>query len=278
MAYLKLASAASFAEKARSVAENYRTVYMKGTIGSPLTAELLKNRAAQYPDWYTAARKKTLESYCGCGNGKKYFGFDCVCLIKSLLWGWNGNEKLPHGGAVYESGSVPDVTVAGLVALCDKASSDFGSILPGELLYMDGHVGLYIGNGLGVECTTAWNGGVQISAVGNQVGTAGRGYPIRKWKGHCRLPWLDYAEKQAENKSAPLPILQKGAKGSAVSVLQGLLTLWGYPPGKCGMDGSFGADTHAALLAFQNAMGLCPNGICDSDCWAAFLGGKEGKA
>ena len=45
--------------------------------------------------------------------GKHYFGFDCVCLIKSLLWGWNGNEKLPHGGAVYESrGLYDDLPVA----------------------------------------------------------------------------------------------------------------------------------------------------------------------
>ena len=29
------------------------------------------------------------------------FGFDCVCLIKGILWGWNGNLNHVYGGATF---------------------------------------------------------------------------------------------------------------------------------------------------------------------------------
>ena len=37
------------------------------------------------------------------------FGFDCVCLIKGILWGWNGNTNAVYGGATYASNGVSDM-------------------------------------------------------------------------------------------------------------------------------------------------------------------------
>lgn len=53
-----------------------------------------------------------------------------------------------------------------------------------------GHWGLYIGDGLAVECTPIWYNGVQITGVGN-IGVKG-GYNSRVWKKHGKLPWVDY--------------------------------------------------------------------------------------
>lgn len=71
-----------------------------------------------------------------------------------------------------------------------------------------------------------------------------------------------------------LPILKKGCAGGAVTVLQGLLILYGYSCGKSGIDGSFGADTDKALRKFQTASGLTADGSCGALTWGALLAGS----
>lgn len=60
----------------------------------------------------------------------------------------------------------------------------------GEAVWLDGHIGVYIGNGLAVECTPKWANKVQITAVGN-IGRKS-GYNNRTWVKHGKLPWIDY--------------------------------------------------------------------------------------
>ena len=83
------------------------------------------------------------------------------------------------------------------------------------------------------------------------------------------------AEKPA-TQQVELPLLQKGSKGSAVKTMQTLLLYWGYEMksgGKTyGVDGSFGAATENALLAFQEAEGMGETGSCNAKTWAALLG------
>ena len=78
-----------------------------------------------------------------------------------------------------------------MIGKCHDLSSNFANIKVGELLWCYGHVGIYIGEGLAVECTPKWRGGVQITAVGN-IG-AKPGYNNRWWERHGKLPYLDYS-------------------------------------------------------------------------------------
>ena len=55
---------------------------------------------------------------------------------------------------------------------------------------MPGHWGMYIGDGLAVECTPIWDNGAQITAVQN-IGTKA-GYLARNWQKHGKLPWVEY--------------------------------------------------------------------------------------
>ena len=55
---------------------------------------------------------------------------------------------------------------------------------------MKGHIGIYIGNGLAVECTPAWKNKVQITAVGN-IGKK-TGYNTRTWTNHGKLNFIKY--------------------------------------------------------------------------------------
>ena len=123
------------------------------------------------------------------------FGFDCVCLIKGILWGWNGNKNAAYGGAVYSSNGVPDINDTQMFNKCYDKSADFSRIIPGEAVWLPGHIGIYIGDGLAVECTPAWRNNVQITSC-NCYKT---GYYRRDWQKHGKLPYVQYAESQASS-------------------------------------------------------------------------------
>lgn len=92
---------------------------------------------------------------------------------------------------MYASNGVPDISANQMIGKCSHISSNFSDIQVGELLWCEGHVGIYIGGGLGVECTPRWDGGVQITAVGN-IG-AKPGYNTRTWERHGKLPYVSYS-------------------------------------------------------------------------------------
>jgi peptidoglycan hydrolase-like protein with peptidoglycan-binding domain len=72
----------------------------------------------------------------------------------------------------------------------------------------------------------------------------------------------------------PMPTLQEGSTGPAVSSLQTLLT--NGAPGQWittpqGIDGNFGAHTKAAVVAFQAWGGVAQDGIVGDQTWAVSL-------
>lgn len=177
------------AKKHEELAKNYKTVYMWGAFGVPVTQDSINQKAKQYPSWYTSTKQSDLKKLIN----QKYFGFDCVNLTKAILWGWCGDSTKSYGGAVYCSNGVPDVNADTLITKCKEVkTTDWDKITVGEGLWMPGHWGLYIGNGLAVECTPSWKNGVQITAVGN-IGSKS-GYNTRTWKKHGKLPYITYVE------------------------------------------------------------------------------------
>ena len=55
------------------------------------------------------------------------------------------------------------------------------------------------------------------------------------------------------------PVIQKGSKGTAVSMLQAML--------RVNVDGDFGNNTETSLKAFQKNVKITANGICGTDSW-----------
>jgi len=85
------------------------------------------------------------------------FGFDCVNLIKSVLWGWTGDKTKSYGGAKYATNGVPDEGADTMIKRCkDATASGWDKVDPGEVVWTTGHIGVYIGNGLAVECSPRW--------------------------------------------------------------------------------------------------------------------------
>ena len=165
------------------LANNHATVYGYGCWGNKLTESLINAKAKQYNWWYTSVKKNQLLKMTKLGYD--VWAFDCVNMIKGILWGWNGDCSKSNGGAVYASNGVPDVSADGMIKLCRELSSDFSNIEIGEAVWQKGHIGVYIGNGEVIECTPAWKNKVQITKLSQ-----------RKWLKHGKLPYITYQTNQ----------------------------------------------------------------------------------
>lgn len=164
----------------KKIATEYRTKYMWGGIGGPITQTYITDRANQYPRYYSPTYIKQLQATIGKG----YFGFDCIGVIKAILWGWSGDASKYWGGITYLSNGVPDVGADWTDKMLLDRSTDMSTVKVGDAVCFPGHIGVYIGDGKVVEATTNFGGGVVISQL------AGRG-----WKSHGRLPWVDYSDQ-----------------------------------------------------------------------------------
>lgn len=160
-----------------------KTMYIKGCFGAPMSPA----NKIRYSN-YTSYNQKIAHQIQNCTPDT--FGFDCVCLIKGILWGWDANVNKEYGGAIYKSNDVPDFPENSIMSYCTDVSDNFAYIVPGEALWMSGHVGVYIGDGKVIEASPKWSNDVQITYLANLGYTQGNS---RKWTKHGKLKWIDYS-------------------------------------------------------------------------------------
>lgn len=257
-----LLKAETFVTTLKKIANEQKTVYAWGMFGSIITKDRVSAKAKQYPYWYTDHKVSTIFVPLYQGS---VWGFDCIGLIKGVLWGWSGDKSKSYGGAVYASNGVPDISADAMIDRCSSISNDMTNISVGEYLWMKGHCGIYIGNGKVVESTPKWNNGVQITAL-----------TARNWLKHGFLPYVEYGSREEvkTSVSVELTVLKKGSKGAEVKTLQRLLNAFGFK-GKDGkvlaVDGSHGSNTDYALRSYQGHKGLAVDGCCGKLTWSALL-------
>lgn len=254
---LPLLKANNFVSKLYEVATTKKTVYAWGMFGSIITKSRVDGKTKQYPYWYT--ERKIASVFAPLYGAKPpVWGFDCIGLIKGVLWGWNGDEGKVYGGAIYADKGVPDVSADAMIGKCTNVSSDMSSIAVGEFLWMKGHCGVYMGNGKVVESSPKWANGVQVTAL-----------TARNWLKHGKLPWVEYSGKEVRDVvNIELSVLRKGSKGEQVKTLQRLLNAFGA---NLNVDGDFGSKTYAALESYQRSNNLLVDGICGEKSWGSLL-------
>ena len=218
--------------------------------GQTSTKARVEAKAKQYPSWYTADKINRIFAPL---YDKGYLGYDCVGLVKGVLW--EGN---------YASNGVPDISADAMIGRCKSVSTDFSSIAVGEFVWLKGHCGIYIGEGKVVESTPAWSNGVQITSLS-----------ARNWQKHGKLPYIEYSSEEVKSTvTIELSVLRRGSKGEEVKTLQRLLkslTFNGKDGGVLLIDGSFGSNTEYALRSYQKANNLEVDGICGKNSWNSIL-------
>lgn len=202
-----------FCAKLLDIANNYNTLYVSGCFGAPLTAKN-KKRYTNNNDYNRQADRTKMI----LNASEDTFGFDCVCLIKGILWGWCGDLNATYGGAKYRSNDVPDIGANAMILKCEDVTTDFTSITKGELVWIDGHVGVYVGEGKVVECTPKWENDVQISNLGNDSKYKTGHYRI--WKKHGRLPYITYV-------TSATPTVNPAKKSNSEIAKDVIKGLWG---------------------------------------------------
>ena len=103
--------------------------------------------------------------------------FDCVGLIKGYLW----SETVT---SIPKYNINQDKDVNGIKASCsEKGTLETMPDIPGVLVFMPGHVGVYVGNGKVIEARGHAYGVVETNLVG------------RGWKEWGKLDWIEYTEE-----------------------------------------------------------------------------------
>ena len=201
-----------FVNKAKEIALEYKTLYVMGCFGSPLNKANKKRFTTNCSYNKKSARTKMINNATA-----DTFGFDCVCLIKGILWGWSGNKNATHGGAKYKSNGVADVNADTIITstYCKNVSTDFNNIEVGEIVWLKGHVGIYIGLHNGersvAECSPAWKNGVQITKLSQ-----------RNWKKHGKLKYIDYGVATQVTPTVNYYKKYTGKSGSIVNALKSI--------------------------------------------------------
>lgn len=180
--------ASEFIKKLQDIVDHYKTLYVMGCFGAPLTGGNVSRYCQNHSYNKQAARTAMIKA--AANQNPPVFGFDCVCMIKGVLWGWNGDASKTYGGASYASGGVPDIGADTMITKCSGVSTDFSKIVPGEAVWLSGHIGVYIGGGKVIECSPAFKNCVQVTACLN-IGAIS-GMNGRRWTKHGKLPYITY--------------------------------------------------------------------------------------
>lgn len=128
--------------------------YLWGSYAQLSTQNTINSLLKQWPtnEKYRAEFEKTIGKTRLC---------DCYGLVKSFLW-WTGDKTDPK---VIASQDVN--TASAFSKAKEKGALSTLPEIPGIILWMEGHVGVYMGNGRFIECC--------FSARGMQEGTISNG-------------------------------------------------------------------------------------------------------
>lgn len=213
--------------------------YCLGTYGQILTPTVL--RAKQRQGGGVGAYNTKHNAYLRRFLNKNVS--DCYGLVKGFLWTNNG--VLRYDGRTDRNQE-----------MAYRAAKEKGRLntipeIPGVVLWMKGHAGVYIGNGEFIEIAGAPRGMVK-GRISN--GRVVKGSPFTHW---FKDTYIDYGK----GTSTPAPnkeYLQIGDVDLKVRQLQQDLKDKGY---SLAVDGSFGLGTKDAVMKFQKDNGLTVDGI-----------------
>lgn len=155
--------------------------YVWGTYGPILTRSLFEMKLEQYPEDVGGYQEYIADNYIGKRTA------DCVGLIKGYSWYDPQTESFD-----YAVNGMPDLSANQIYEFAsEKGSIDTIPEIPGLLVWMDGHVGIYIGNGEVIE------------AMGTHYGVVRTQLSRRGWQAWAKVTGITYMEESEEPTEEP---------------------------------------------------------------------------
>lgn len=273
--------------------------YWYGCFGQTATASLHNSKKKQYPKYYNQNNYKVVFT---SQYGQRVH--DCVGLIKGYLWSDSATSK-----PVYKSSQ--DTSANGMLAKCkEKGKIKTIPEIPGVLVFFDGHVGVYEGNGYVIE------------ARGHDYGVVRTKLSSRPWTDWGKCPYITYETSGVS--ATTKPVAKPATSTSKTTTKSNLIKEWqkaamadGFKPpkyfakygadGEWGSecetvaknavckklivgykynnltkiiqeavgvkaDGKFGNDTKKAVISYQKKKGLTVDGVVGLNTWKKILG------
>ena len=151
--------------------------YVYGTYGTVLSPSFLESKIVQYPDEVGGKEEFIRENWLGKRTA------DCVGLIKGYSWYDTTSQN-----TILVSNGMPDI---GADTMYDNATEK-GTIdtipeIPGLAVWKEGHIGVYIGNGVVVEAY-----GTTTGVIRSQLTDGG-------WTHWLKIPYITYMETEVES-------------------------------------------------------------------------------
>ena len=148
--------------------------YWYGTFGNIGTEALHTAKAKQYPNYYKRSKYKQ-----GWAHQYGMRVHDCVGLIKGYLWSDTAVSKPKYNAA-------QDYSANGMRSVC-KEQGKIATMpeIKGLLVFFNGHIGVYIGNGEVIE------------AMGHNEGVVKTKLKNRPWKYWGKCPFITYVQEKA---------------------------------------------------------------------------------
>lgn len=151
--------------------------YIYGTYGNVLTENLLHDRAAVFGSEVTDYMDFIRQNWLGKRTA------DCVGLIKGYGWydAESGEIKVGSNGMmdVGANAMFSNATVKGTVDTIPE--------VPGLAVWVDGHIGIYIGNGEVIEAMNTLRGVTRTKLAG------------REWTHWLQIPYISYVEEKEKS-------------------------------------------------------------------------------
>ena len=151
--------------------------YIYGTYGNVLTENLLQDRAAVFGGEVTDYMDFIRQNWLGKRTA------DCVGLIKGYGWYDSASGEIRVG-----TNGMMDVGANGMFANATvKGTIDTIPEVPGLAVWVDGHIGIYIGNGEVIEAMNTLRGVTRTKLAG------------REWTHWLQIPYISYVEEKEKS-------------------------------------------------------------------------------
>lgn len=146
--------------------------YVYGTYGEVLNESILTTKISQFPEQVGANEEFIRQHWLGGRTA------DCIGLIKGYAWFKCDTGQIEYcSNGVRDTGSDPMLDMA-----TEKGTIDTMPDIPGIAVWMDGHIGIYVGDGQTIHAANT-----ELGVIMTPLAQSG-------WTHWLKIPYITYLE------------------------------------------------------------------------------------